>query len=79
MYFWSRLYYRIFYKDCKFTNGNPYSMYGMFTNGERLHGILLGHNPAHITNQPERNSGIYGCSGCSKIWNQTWTDEEIFQ
>lgn len=77
MYFWARLYYRIFYKDCKFTDDNPYSHYGFFSNGERLHGIILGHNPIRVTNEPERNSGIYMCNGCNKNYRQIWVAEEL--
>lgn len=77
MYFWLRLYYRIFYKNCEFIDGDPHSIYGIFSNGERLHGILLGHNPVRVTNKPERNSGIYKCNGCNKEYNQTWNEEEL--
>ncbi|KKN76190.1 hypothetical protein LCGC14_0372160 [marine sediment metagenome] len=71
-----KLYYRIFYKDVEFDEFDS-SYYGFFSNGERLHGIILGHNPIRVTNQPERNCGIYMCNGCKKEYNQTWTAESL--
>ena len=71
-----KLYYKIFWKNCKFVNDNPNSYYGFFSNGERLHGIILGHNPVRVTNIAESNFGVYKCNDCSKEWNQTWVDEE---
>lgn len=73
-----KIYYRIFYKDCKFDDEDINAFYyGFFSNGERLHGIILGHNPIRVTNKPERNSGIYKCNGCNKEYNQTWVAEEL--
>jgi len=73
-----KLYYRIFYKDVEFDKDDS-EYYGIFTNGERLHGILFGHNPIRVTNRPERSSGIYKCDGCKKEYNQTWNSEELIR
>jgi len=72
-----KLYYRIFYKDVKFDSLLDSDYYGFFSNGERLHGIILGHNPIRVTNKPERSSGIYKCDGCNKEYNQTWVEEDF--
>jgi len=68
-----KLYYRIFYKDCKFEDVD---YYGFFTNGERLHGIILGHNPILVWNSLE-SRGHYACNGCSHTYNQPITAEEL--
>ncbi len=61
-----KLYYRIFYKDCAFEDeDNDAFYYGFFSNGERLHGIILGHNPIIV--RDHWNKLHYKCGDCAKM------------
>ncbi len=62
-----KLYYRIFYKDCEFDDKDiDVFDYVIFSNGERLHGIILGHNPIIV--RDHWNKRHYMCRDCSKLF-----------